>query len=118
MNNTEKYTELKDLVIKEITLLKANTTEEEKGKLNYLNYPCIYCKLTGGCCNERGIELQKKCCEKVYNADDVEPVDFSKAEDFNTPSALFMDLSINQTNGNNTAIIKFLKDDTQTLVLV
>ena len=116
--NTEKYTELKDLVIKEITLLKANTTEEEKGNLSFSFPTCIYCQIAGNCSNKRGVELMRKCCEKVYNADDVNPVDFSQGEDFNTPSALFMDLSINQTNGNNTAIIKFLKNDTQTLELI
>ena len=116
--NTEKYTQLKDLVIKEITLLKANVTEEEKKKIKFRIYPCIYCQLTDDCSNERGIELQKKCCEKVYNADDENPVEFSKAEDYNTPSSLFMDLSVNHTNGNNTAIINFLKNDTQTLELI
>ena len=116
--NTEKYTQLKDLVISEIKLLKANATEEEKGKL-ISPYPlCIYCQLTDDCNNKRGIELMDKCCEKVYNADDENPVEFSQAEDFNTPSGLFMDLSVNHTNGNNTAIINFLKDETQTLELI
>lgn len=130
---------LVELVKKEASKLKKNATPQEIERLDFQildpehKRKCIYGQLTKDCFSTRAHELINKCAERVYEQDR-RKVDFSHSRlngkpKFETnskyeeqernghfsPIECFITFKENQDNGNNEAIIDYLKGETKTL---
>jgi hypothetical protein len=119
------------LVTEEAINLKANATQEELDELDLVGFSpreqkhCIYGQMTGHCDSERAVELIMKSCKRVmntreYDLDEInlngKPTKKGRLGYF-SPIELFIGLKdnsgwrvINQDNGNNEILIKFLKN--------
>ncbi len=136
MNNKK----LVELVKAEAANLKKFATKEEIDNLEakYLdpNDPtsCIYGQCTGSCFSTRAHELIIQCADRVYNQGKIDERNSFKGATLNgkpnvteggrfnrhywSPIELFLSQEKNMDNGNNEAIIAYLKDETQTLEFV
>ena len=89
---------------------------------------CVYGQMTGNCYTTRAEDLIKQCCTRVYERESwCQDIKDSKVNgspkklergSFWSPIEVFIDTKINQTNGNNERLVKYLKDETQTLDFV
>ena|SRR6187402_3229214 len=117
-----------NLVKEEAKNLKKNATEKELKYLNFetLNpnnlFNCIYGQIGGNCDSIRSIELQKKCCSRVYKRGgdlsdskvNGSPKRLSRYS-YWSPIEVFITQESNKENGNNERLVKYLKGETNRL---
>ncbi len=121
---------MQDLVKEEAKNLKKNANKEELQRLNFKNLIsndykyCIYGQITGDCYSDRAEALIRSGCTRVYDAKDTLNLGDSKVNGnhksldrdvFFSPIEVFIDQGINQTNGNNEKLIKYLKGKSRIL---
>lgn len=127
-------TTLSNLVKKEASKLRKNATRKELSCLNfrYLSPSnskfCIYGQVAGSCFSRRANKLIKSCAEKVY----VGPLGVPNlctpngkmklgkdghriGGDQWSPIELFIGFEENRLNGNNEALVNYLKGETKKL---
>lgn len=131
---------LKALVIAEAKNIRKNADKKELAKLSIdklnPNSPlyCIYGQMTGDCYSERANDLIISCATRVFDTCDAKddlikesklngkPVIYRGGSPFSRPKYFspierFIYMKTNQKNGNNKALIAFLKGETKTLKL-
>ena len=117
-----KYETLVKRVKVEAKALKENATKKELGKLDfralcpYDENLCIYGQATGSCYSDRAMELKGKCLYSGISSDiqGIGRVQHGTYSDY-SPIEIFIAYHINQYNGNNEALINYLKGKTDTL---
>lgn len=122
---------MQKLVIEEATNLRNLISEEESENLDFRKLKttnrhfCIYGQLTGDCDSRRAIYLMKKCASRVYKSNgwfladskvNGSPEKLSR-DSFWSPIEVFIVQERNKS-GNNEALIKFLKKETDELKFV
>lgn len=122
---------LNALVRKEAKNLIANTTPSERARLSIANLvtqsarSCIYGQMTGDCYSERAVDLIELSCEKVYRRDHSDRISGvlngkptgSYRMAYWSPIEIFIDIPLNQLNGNNKRLIAYLKGETKRLII-
>ena len=123
-------TKLVSLVKAEAKLLKKFATIKQINKLDKesLNansvWECIYGQMTGNCFGNAATELIKLSCKKVYYKNENRKISGNLSrgniltmdrELYWSPIEVFIDQDVNTINGNNTALIAYLKGETKTL---
>jgi len=122
---------LNSLVRKEAKNLIANSTAAERAKLSikYLrtqsSSACIYGQMTGDCYSYRAEELIELSCEKVYRRTisnnitgelNGKPASGMRMT-YWSPIEIFIDIPLNQMNGNNKRLVAYLKGETKRLII-
>lgn len=126
--------QLINLVTQEALALKVKATRKELSKLNInqLNpisaNQCIYGQMTGFCYGPRATELIVSCCARVFKSEKGALQDFDidnlngapepdKRSDYYSAIETFIICPANKYNGNNAALVAFLRAETDTLTL-
>lgn len=135
-----KSLELVELVRKEADALRANATAAERDKLDFYSLKptdstaCIYGQMTGNCWSKRSYDLIDVCTEKKISSrryavgiysdtlcgiEEDQLLTDVKDEPRGTrhwsPIEVFIALYENRFNGNNKALVKYIKGETDTL---
>ncbi len=128
---------LVQLVRKEAENIKKNATKEEISFLDFemlqssQSNSCIYGQMTGSCWSKRTAKLIEECTERMYiqnpgesslnkctlSSKLISKIKFTIHRDYYSPIECFIYFSENETNGNNEALINYLKGNTKELVL-
>lgn len=124
---------LVSLVKKEAKKVKKEFTDKEKGRLDInflcsgLTRRCFYGQPTGSCYSYRATELIKKCCETIYQTNTLfalakpngKPLFKTPKErrllNYFSPIEIFISFPGNKGEGNNAALLSFVKGETKTL---
>lgn len=128
---------MQQLVKEEAKNLKKNATKEELNKLDfdYLSpesrSSCIYGQMTDSCFSSRAAQLIFKCTKRVYKNDSTlennlkdapvngiptkERTQTGENTSYWSPIEVFISQDVNINNGNNLALIKYLRGETKTL---
>lgn len=119
------------LVIEEAKALKRHASEQERQNLNFEDLNpvcpdrCIYGQITGGCFNDRAIELIEKCAKRVYRGN--KGIQMIKRHDLNgspkdknrfsywSPIEVFIARRVDGQDQANEKLIQFLKGEIKTL---
>lgn len=126
--------QLIELVTQESIALKVKATREELFILDIYQLDphdpmrCIYGQMTGDCYSPRATELIVSCCARVFKAEKGALQDFDidnlngapepdKRGDYYSAIETFIDCPRNKRNGNNAALVAFLRGETDTLTL-
>jgi hypothetical protein len=125
--------QLVELVVAEALYIKQHATGEEISRLDIQHldpnniYSCIYGQMTGSCYSDRACSLIEACCVSVFTSyGNAEPLDKNKkvrkTKDFSTrayfsPIEHFILKDENFENGNNAALVAFLRGESDTLTL-
>lgn len=121
-------------VIEEVKKLKKNATPKEIQRLNFDRLDpnhterCVYGLMSGCCRSSRAHELINKCAERLYRQHEnfmefshgilngkPQLSDNGKRNSRYSPLECFITFQDNRTNGNNQAIIDYLKGKTTKL---
>lgn len=130
--------ELISLVKDEAKLLREKATQEERNKLNYLQFNpakpsrCIYGLMTGRCTTERAHQLIDQCASKLlvqpYSCAELDLCTINGKHSLKgnyrslggelayfSPIECFIWFEQNQENGNNKLLIDYIKGEVEEL---
>ena len=123
------------LVLQEAKNLKRKAIKKEKENLNFSKLKpnnwkfCVYGQMTGDCFNKRAKELIDSCAKRVYIPNcatrkeirnaivNGKPNPEKSRMHYFSPIEVFIQQLGNKKNGNNEALIDYLKGKTEELVL-
>lgn len=126
------YRKLISLVKAEAKMLKEHATPKQINKLKFKDLlpdhteMCIYGQMTGYCFSLAASNLINKCCKQTYNNGKKTFINCTlngkphkrtnrESSDFWSPIEVFIAIKNNDMNGNNAALVAYIKGETKTL---